>query len=327
MQLFAQIFKVDEASRTVWGRAIAEEEDKAGECFDYATSKGPIKNWAAKNLANTDGKSCGPIREMHQPVAAGKITEIEFDDVNKAIEIAAKIVDQSSWDKVLSGVLQGFSIGGSYLKKWPATMGTRIVTKYTASPNEVSLVDAPCVESARFSRIQKSSFDLVKRDGNIVRRPFAPPHNYAHNEALLAVKKIHARGPTRPDSLLKRYTPRRDVAAERLGEAARALSSALRKAGRTLPDFEGFDTRGSMQDGIVGIKKALTFPPQSSNAFWNEVTADAGTTGSWRDEILPITKPIRIGGQIIGAPSKSNMQAALDAVRQDVARGTKRLEV
>ena len=44
MQVFAQIRKVDEAKRLVFGRAAAEEVDRSGEIMDYLSTrfKGPV---------------------------------------------------------------------------------------------------------------------------------------------------------------------------------------------------------------------------------------------------------------------------------------------
>jgi len=44
---------------------------------------------------------------------AGKFTDIQFDDDNKCIEGAAKIIDDDEWEKVVEGLYTGFSIGGS----------------------------------------------------------------------------------------------------------------------------------------------------------------------------------------------------------------------
>jgi len=56
---------------------------------------------------------------MHGPVAAGKLTDIAFDDDAKRITVAAKIVDDDEWRKVQEGVYTGFSQGGRYVKRWP----------------------------------------------------------------------------------------------------------------------------------------------------------------------------------------------------------------
>lgn len=161
--LFAQITKIDEARREVWGRAAEEVPDNAKEIFDYASSVPHIKAWSSDFEKITDGKSLGNIRAMHANVAAGKVIAVSFDDVAKAVDIGTKIVDDNEWKKCCEGVYTGFSIGGKYLHKWadPAGKGTR----YTAGLGEISLVDKPCIKGAVF-------FDVIKADGTTLQKRF-----------------------------------------------------------------------------------------------------------------------------------------------------------
>ncbi len=163
--LFFQITKVDEEKRLVTGQACAEVPDRAGEIFDYETSKPLFEKWSAQVAEDTDGKSYGNVRSMHSNVAAGKVAEpLMFDDANKAINVAVKVVDDNEWEKVLEGVHTGFSIGGSYVNKWKDPTDPAL-TRYTAEPSEISLVDRPCVPTAKF-------FDVVKADGTVLRKAF-----------------------------------------------------------------------------------------------------------------------------------------------------------
>ena len=104
MKLFAGITKVDEAKRIVMGRAVQEVIDRADEIFDYEKSKPHFQDWSKSFSDDTDGKSLGNIRAMHGKTAAGKVTQIDFNDTEKAIDISAKIVDDNEWKKVLEGV-------------------------------------------------------------------------------------------------------------------------------------------------------------------------------------------------------------------------------
>ena len=161
MDLFAQIYKVDEARREVWGRAAQEVPDHSAEILDYDSSKPFFEKWSAEVSEATNGKSLGNIRSMHGNVAAGKVIQIEFDDVDKAIDIGTKIIDDNEWQKVLEGVHSGFSIGGRYVKSW----NDGDLKRYTAEPNEVSLVDRPCIPTAKF-------FDIRKADGSTMQQAF-----------------------------------------------------------------------------------------------------------------------------------------------------------
>jgi hypothetical protein len=162
LDLFLPLLKVDLDRRLVTGVATAETPDRAGEIFDYASSKPYFEQWSAEALAASGGKSFGAVRAMHAPIAAGKLTDIAFDDDAKRITVAAKIVDDDEWRKVQEGVYTGFSQGGRYVKRWPDP-DTGLV-RYTAEPHEISLVDLPCVPNA--------TFDVVK-DGVAEKRAFA----------------------------------------------------------------------------------------------------------------------------------------------------------
>jgi hypothetical protein len=161
LNLFAQIAKIDEAKREVWGVATSEIVDKDGEVFDYQTSKPYFKAWSDEISKATDGKSLGNVREMHEPSAVGKLVEIGFDDELKEVRVAAKIVDEEAWRKCAQGVYTGFSIGGTYVNAWKDGECTR----YTAKPVEISVVDNPCNPGAHFT--------AVKADGTWEMRKFA----------------------------------------------------------------------------------------------------------------------------------------------------------
>ena len=162
LELFLPLAKVDLDQRLVTGVATAEIPDRSGEICDYASSKPYFEKWSAEALAASGGKSMGAVRAMHGAVAAGKLTDIAFDDERKRVVVAAKIVDDDEWRKVTEGVYTGFSQGGRYVKRWPDEETGLI--RYTAEPHEISLVDLPCLPDA--------TFDVVK-DGMIEKRAFA----------------------------------------------------------------------------------------------------------------------------------------------------------
>lgn len=166
MKLFAQIRKVDEEKRLVFGRAAEEAVDKADEIMDYASSKPHFQKWSEEIAKDTGGKNLGNVRAMHGKVAAGGLTAIDFNDADKAVDVCAKIVDDNEWKKVLGGIYTGFSIGGSYVgeKKVEKSDGGKDVTRYTAKPNEISLVDRPCMPNAKFFEVQKADGSLTKID-------------------------------------------------------------------------------------------------------------------------------------------------------------------
>ena len=152
LDFFLSLAKVDLDQRIVHGVATAEVPDRVGEICDYASTKPYFEAWSAEALAASGGKSLGAVRAMHGKIAAGKLTDIAFDDEGKRILVAAQIVDDDEWRKVTEGVYTGFSQGGRYVKRWPDPDSG--FTRYTAEPNEISLVDLPCMPGATFEVIK-----------------------------------------------------------------------------------------------------------------------------------------------------------------------------
>lgn len=172
MKLFIPLRKADAARRLVTGYATAEAPDRAGEICDYASTKPHYLKWSEDFSKASGGRSLGNLRAMHGKSAAGKIVDIQFDDAAKTIEITAKIVDEAEWRKVEEGVYTGFSQGGAYVKRWADPQNPEL-TRYTAAPHEISLVDLPCLPSA--------TFEFVKADGAVERKSFAAPDSGGPN--------------------------------------------------------------------------------------------------------------------------------------------------
>ena len=100
MKLFADISKVDDEQRLVYGYASTEARDNQNE----------IVTRKAMENALPDFMKFGNIREMHKAWAVGVAKDAQMDD--KGIIITAHVVDDAAWEKVRAGVYKGFSIGG-----------------------------------------------------------------------------------------------------------------------------------------------------------------------------------------------------------------------
>lgn len=170
LNLFIPMTKVDMQTRQVWGRATQEVVDGHKEIFDYDSSVPFFQRWSDNVQKRSKGKSMGNLRAMHQPIAAGKLIAINFNDAEKAIDIGTHVTDDKEWQKVLDGVYTGFSVGGKYAKRW-MDMQIAGATRFTADPNEISLVDAPAVPTA--------TFELIKTDGT---REMVKFHNITGGE-------------------------------------------------------------------------------------------------------------------------------------------------
>jgi outer membrane murein-binding lipoprotein Lpp len=156
--------KVDVERRTVSGFATLDNVDKQA---DIVTSEASVSAFS---------KFRGNIREMHQPVAVGKMVNFKedkyFDPETKkfysGVYVSAYISKgaQDTWEKVLDGTLSGFSIGGK-MNKWDdgydekMDSPIRIIKDYDLV--ELSLVDNPANQFANILSIEKvDGVDVVK---------------------------------------------------------------------------------------------------------------------------------------------------------------------
>ena len=151
------LLKIDAERRLVIARAAAEELDRSGEAMDYASAKPAFEAWSREFERATNGLSKGNIRLMHDPkTVVGKVVDMTFDDAGKAVDVVVKVVDDKAWKLCQEGCITGLSIGGGYAQRW-TDPGTGM-KKYTPKLTEISLVDNPCIPSARI-------VDLVKANG------------------------------------------------------------------------------------------------------------------------------------------------------------------
>ena len=267
LDLFVSLSKVDLDQRIVHGVATAEVPDRVGEICDYASTKPYFETWSNEALAASGGKSRGAVRAMHGKVAAGKLTDIAFDDDNKRILVAAQIVDDDEWRKVQEGVYTGFSQGGRYVKRWPDTDSG--LTRYTAEPNEISLVDLPCVPGATFEVVkdgvvEKRAFAVASEDADSggAAQPIAEPQAAAAKEAL---------GDAAP--------PPSPTSSAALVKAASALSEAVRKLEKATA--ETFGLRNALEAlspafaDLTGRVAALEAQPLPARAALRPVSKSA----------------------------------------------------
>lgn len=131
-QFFTEISKVepqDDGSIMVYGVASSDAKDSDGEITSPEAFKAALPDFF---------KSGPALREMHQLIAAGKVTEASVDEAGKA-NITAHVVDEGSVKKVKAGVLRGFSWRGPVLKRRAGAPHILDAIKIS----EISLVDRP----------------------------------------------------------------------------------------------------------------------------------------------------------------------------------------
>ncbi len=174
VRLSMPLTKVDKERRIVSGFASLDNVDKQD---DIVTAEASMDAFA---------KFRGNIREMHQPLAVGKMVSFKsdkyFDPETKkfynGVFVSAYVSKgaQDTWEKVLDGTLQGFSIGGR-MNKWDdaydekADKTIRVIKQYDLV--ELSLVDSPANQFANIVSVEKvDGVDVIKGDETLLENVF-----------------------------------------------------------------------------------------------------------------------------------------------------------
>lgn len=153
------IAKVDRENRLVSGFATLDNIDTSDDVVMAEASRVAFENFR------------GNIREMHEPIAAGRLVDFREDSFydKKTSKFYSGIYAtayvskgaQSTWEKVLDGTLSGFSIGGNITDqetKFVKDAGTdgksvRFIKSYDLV--ELSLVDNPANQLSNVDSIVK----------------------------------------------------------------------------------------------------------------------------------------------------------------------------
>ncbi|NDB59265.1 hypothetical protein EB001_12575 [bacterium] len=156
LHLSVPFTKVNKEKRTVSGFATLDNIDQTG---DVVTAEASLK--AFENFR-------GNLREMHQPIAVGKVVsfkpETYYDQKSKQFYSGVYVTSyvskgaQDTWEKILDGTLSGFSIGGkikdSENEVNKATgESVRFIKDYDLV--ELSIVDSPANELCNIFSIEK----------------------------------------------------------------------------------------------------------------------------------------------------------------------------
>jgi len=164
VRLIMPFAKVDQEHRTVSGFASLNNVDKTD---DVVTADASAEAFASFR---------GNIREMHQPIAAGRMVSFSqepYYDVSSGntyqgifVTVYVSKGAQDTWEKVLDGTLSGFSIGGNIIEQHQEyvaelSKNIRFITKLSLF--ELSLVDNPANQFANVLSISKVDGELVMK--------------------------------------------------------------------------------------------------------------------------------------------------------------------
>jgi len=174
LRLSMPFAKVDKERRIVSGFASLDNIDKQD---DIVTAEASMDAFA---------RFRGNIREMHQPLAVGKMVSFKedkyFDPESKkfysGVFVSAYVSKgaQDTWEKVLDGTLTGFSIGGR-MNKWDdaydekSDKAIRVIKQYDLV--ELSLVDSPANQFANIVSVEKvDGVNVIKADETVLENVF-----------------------------------------------------------------------------------------------------------------------------------------------------------
>lgn len=163
--------KIDEDKRLVSGYATLDNIDSQG---DVVLAEASAKAFA---------RARGNIREMHQPIAVGKMVDFREEEffhdgeLYRGIFVTARVSEgaEDTWKKVLDGTLTGFSIGGEineadheFVKEANGGKGGNIRFIKDYDLVELSLVDNPANQLANILSIQKTTEGTFVKMGDVV---------------------------------------------------------------------------------------------------------------------------------------------------------------
>jgi len=145
--------KIDREQRIVTGIATANNVDYEDDKISFEGSLNAFANWI------------GNIREMHSPLAVGKLIDYRpvpvsyrgrvYDGIEVSVYISKGA--EQTWQKIIDGTLRGFSIGG---RSMDAEMEfdedlqrhVRVIKEYILG--ELSVVDNPCNPAGMFTMVK-----------------------------------------------------------------------------------------------------------------------------------------------------------------------------
>jgi len=158
LNLVVPFQKIDQENRKVIGFATIDNVDRHGE---VVTAEASLKAFT---------EFTGGLREMHQPIAVGKVVSFQQEDIYDeatdkfyngiVVETYVSKGAQDTWEKVLDGTLKGFSIGGEinkHVDQYNADDDKMIRYFTDYSLHELSLVDNPANQLCNILAVQKNA--------------------------------------------------------------------------------------------------------------------------------------------------------------------------
>jgi hypothetical protein len=234
--------KIDMERRIISGFATLNNVDSQG---DIVTSDASVK--AFKSFR-------GNVREQHSKIAAGKM--LSFGVEQYFDKIANKIYDgifvrayiskgaPDTWEKILDGTLNGFSVGGK-VNEWENVIDdngnvVKVIKGYDLE--ELSVVDNPANKFATITSIQKSSdFDFFAEQAGHMEKEI----EMSEEVAEVVVEPVVDVTPEIVDTVIVEEPPKSEPVEETSDKSAEIEGS------------EAGSSAESVLDGVISEVKSL----------------------------------------------------------------------
>jgi flagellin-like hook-associated protein FlgL len=259
LHLSVPFTKVNKEKRTVSGFATLDNLDQTG---DLVTAEASLK--AFENFR-------GNLREMHQPIAVGKVVsfkpETYYDQKTKQFYNGVYVTSyiskgaQDTWEKVLDGTLTGFSIGGKIKESEnevnKATGETvRFIKDYELV--ELSIVDSPANELCNIFSIEKVGGQMMFKGmaAEVVTENIF--YCEESNSVFLSTEKTFESPVSGKPAVIIGWVEKSDV--NKSNEVERILDS-FKKSRLTLPDTQIIAKQANAEGGNEVSENTETLAP------------------------------------------------------------------
>lgn len=304
------ITKVNREKRTVSGFASLDNVDRHGDIVTAEASKKAFENFR------------GNIREMHGPVAVGKMVNFKEDSfidpkTNKkynGIYVTAYISKgaQDAWEKVLDGTYSGFSIGGNIndAKMMKADDGSdenrRVINDYDL--HELSLVDSPANQFANIFSIQKLN-DTVEVSGGMLKGIITENVFWCEKDELASTSSELNKTCVICDSDMINVGWVEQSDTEKFETIEKVIDSYFKKDDAPTSAHEATETAAPGVSGVIDATTTINLYPDQ-NAAQKKIPFADGLKKS--DEEISFTK----GGNNMSEQTDTEIEKSIDVENQ-----------
>jgi hypothetical protein len=303
LHLSVPFTKVNREKRTVSGFATLDNVDQTG---DVVTAEASLKAFEGFR---------GNIREMHTPLAVGKLVsfkpETYYDQNTKKFYNGVYVTTyiskgaQDTWEKVLDGTLSGFSIGGKiYESDNEVNKSTGQTVRFIKGYDliELSVVDSPANELCNI-------FSIEKMNGQTIFKGMAAEvvtenifYCEESNSVFLSTEKTFDSPTSGKPATIIGWVEKSDV--NKSKEIDKILDS-FKKSRFTLPDTQTIAKQANAEGGNEVSENTETTPVAEAPAVVDETTIAAPA-----EEVAPVEADVADEAPAVDASAEVLEKAA-----------------